>query len=114
LAAALLWGCGVEVTDPPIEVHSRDSLIGAGRIIQVSNTSNQALSKIEVQIESPAGEERRFTHDTLEGFETLEIGWKRLGGWEIPTGADVTVRCEGYLGSVTATVTASAANDSSP
>ena len=81
-------------------------MIGAGKIVQISNTSNEPLSTVEIQIEAPTGEERRFTQDTLEEFATLEIGWKKLGGWEIPTGAEVTVRCEGFLGSVKATVPA--------
>ncbi len=85
-----------------MDIQYRESLIGAGKIIQVSNTSNEALAKVEVTLRSPAGEERSFTQETLGGFEQLEIGWKKLGGWEIPAGAEVTVRCEGYLGSVSA------------
>ena len=30
-------------------------------------------------------------------YEAFEVGWKKLGGWQIPSGTEVKVRVEGYL-----------------
>lgn len=107
-----LMGCGVAIKSPPIEIQQRDSLIGAGKIVRIENTSNQLLNEIKITIEAPSGDQRTFTQDTLNGFETLELGWKKLGGWEIPLGATVKVRCKGYLGARKAVLPSERTEDS--
>ena len=93
LAAA---GCA-RFERPPVEITFRDSLLGAGKIVRLENTSNDVLTGIQVEVEAPSGETRTFTLDELAGYETIEIGWKKLGGWEIPAGSSVSVNAEGYL-----------------
>jgi hypothetical protein len=104
LCFIVTFGCNVSIEKPPIEVAHRDSLIGAGKIIQVKNTSNETLEKIEIRISSPSGEERTYTEETLGAYETFELGWKRLGGWEIQSGFEVSVRCKGYVRGVSSEI----------
>lgn len=93
LAAA----CGRSLQAPPIELGVRDSLVGAGKVIQVKNTSEQELLEVRVEIRSPDGGERSFTQDVVAGYGGFEVGWKKLGGWEVPAGAGVTIRAKGFL-----------------
>ncbi len=91
-----LSGCG-RFEAPPVELTFRDSLVGAGKIVQVANTSNQPLTGIEVTITAPTGESRSFTQVELGAYETLEIGWKKLGGWQVPPGSEIRVGAKGFL-----------------
>lgn len=97
LFASLFSGCGIAFEAPPLEIGYRDSLLGAGKIVRIENTSNGTLDGLEVRIEAPSGEERTFRHERLGPYEVLEVGWKKLGGWEVPAGARVRVRCGGFL-----------------
>jgi len=99
LIALSLSGCGQlgQLGSPPVEVLYRDSLLGQGLIVQVKNTSNQALEAVTVEVRSPEGEHRSFTEDSVEAYGLLEVGWKRLGGWKIPPGSTVTVKARGFL-----------------
>ena len=42
--------------------------------------------------------------DSVDGYSTVEVGWKKLGGWQIPEGSKVEIRADGYLRAVTATL----------
>jgi hypothetical protein len=88
--------CGGHLSQPPVEVLQRPSLVGAGVIVQIKSTTSEPLTEIEITI---SGDDREITHreDALAGYETLEIGWKKLGGWEIPEDAQIEVRASGYL-----------------
>lgn len=97
VAASCLAACGGALEAPPVELSYRESMVGAGKIVQIQNTSDQPLTDLVVTLTSPDGDSRTFNHSNLAGFERLEIGWKKLGGWEIPTGAEVRVEGEGYL-----------------
>ncbi len=92
-----LVGCGMAFEAPPLQVEERESLLGAGRIVRVQNTSDQTLTGIRVKITAPSGDERTYTHERLEGYAVFEVGWKKLGGWEVPATSRVEVKCAGFL-----------------
>lgn len=96
-AAIAALACSNSFEPPPIEIGHRESLIAAGQIVQVKNTSNEPIQKIEVTLTAPGGDERKFVQEALDGYGMFEVGWKKLGGWEIPPGTEVEVRVEGYL-----------------
>ncbi len=96
-AALGLVACSKAIDPPPIEITYRGSLVGAGEIVQIENTSNEPLEKIEVTLTAPGGDERTFVQESLAGYGSFEVGWKKLGGWEIPPGTEVEVRVKGYL-----------------
>jgi hypothetical protein len=97
-----LVGCGMAFEAPPLRVEERESLLGAGRIVRVQNTSDETLTGIRVRITAPSGDERTYTHERLEGYAVFEVGWKKLGGWEVPAASQVEVKCAGFLLSVKA------------
>jgi hypothetical protein len=97
LLALPLAGCGLQPAAPPVEISHRDSLVGQGEIIQIENTSNAALANVRVEVRAPDGESRAFVQETIGAYEVLEVGWKRLGGWQVQPGSKVSVRASGYL-----------------
>jgi hypothetical protein len=99
LISSSIWlsGCGLKLGGPPLGLSSRDSLVGAGKIVRIVNTTNEGLAALEIEITSPDGDSRSFSHPALGAYETLEVGWKKLGGWQVVEGAKVTVRVEGFL-----------------
>lgn len=96
--------CSQALDAPPIEISYRDSLIAAGKIVQITSTSNEPLERIEVSLRAPGGDERRFVQESLAGYGSFEVGWKRLGGWEIPAGTRIEVRVKGYLRTASASI----------
>lgn len=103
-------GCGGKLEAPPVEVTHRESLLGAGRIVRIKNQTNEALFDVAVTIRTANGEVG-YNQAELPGFETLEVGWKKLGGFEIPDGAEVEVKAEGYMLPVKAKLDAAKPNE---
>lgn len=90
-----LAGCGKRFERPPVEVLQRESLLGAGNIVQIKSTTKEVLTDIEVTIKSE-DREMRHTELRLGAYQTIEIGWKKLDGWQIPDSAEIEVRVAGY------------------
>jgi hypothetical protein len=98
VAAAIfmsLVGCGKQFERPPVEVLQRESLLGAGNIVQIKSTTKEELTDIEVTIKTE-DREVRHTELRLGAYQTIEIGWKKLDGWQIPDAAEIEVRVAGY------------------
>ena len=102
-----MGSCNTKLEKPPVEVTYRQSLVGAGKILQVKNQTNVPLREVEISIRSESGEVA-YKEAEIPGYEVLEVGWKKLGGYEIPEGATVEVRAAGYLLPVNARVGAPA------
>ena len=96
VAIALILSCGRSLEAPAVEVTSRDSLVGAGKIIQIKNQANEPLTEVEVTVRGAKGEVV-YSEASLGPYESFELGWKKLGGWEIPDNAEIEVRAAGYL-----------------
>ena len=76
LLISVLIGCGAATT-PPVEVFQRDSLLGIGTILIVSNPSETALESLEFRFENPNGDVKNYALDRLGAGEEIEIGWKK-------------------------------------
>ena len=96
VAMLFATGCSRQLEAPPVEVLKRESLVGAGKIVQVRSTTDEILRQIEVTIMTD-DLEMRHVEDELAGRATFEIGWKKLDGWRIPDSAEIEVRAAGYL-----------------
>ncbi|MCH9648365.1 MAG: hypothetical protein K0U98_09005 [Deltaproteobacteria bacterium] len=99
VAVVVLSGCSGKLSEPPLGLTYRDSLMGIGKILQISNLGEEALTELQIRIETPAGDVKNHTLSRLEAGELVELGWKKLDGFEIPVGAEVEVSCAGFLGS---------------
>ena len=72
--------------EPPISIGKKESLVGQGQVITVTNTSEEHLHEVVVDIKSPAGEAKQLTVPTLTPHESVNIGWLKLDGWPDPRG----------------------------
>ena len=57
-----------------------------------------------MEITAPDGTTRHFLQDVVDGYATVEVGWKKLGGWKIPPGSEIEIRTDGYVRALTATL----------
>jgi hypothetical protein len=113
LAAVLLAAsCAGKLEKPPIEITYRESFLGAGKILRLKNQTNQPLLELKVTIRSATGEVT-YEEAELPGYEVLEVGWKKLGGFQVPDGAEVEVRAQGYLLPVSAELSEAAGSGES-
>jgi hypothetical protein len=92
-----LIACSGALEAPPLDVAYRDSLVGIGKIVRITNTSAEALTDLEVRIENPNGDVKNHALPSLAGGETVELGWKKLDGFEVQMGAMVNVGAAGFV-----------------
>ncbi len=92
------------VLEPPLSIGKKESLVGQGIVITLTNTSDKHLHDVVMDIVSPAGEARQLTMPTLNPHESTSVGWLKLDGWPIPEGSKVSVSCKGYAMAVRATL----------
>ena len=95
--AVVLLGLTACALEPPVTVSQRDSVVGQGIVIGVTNTSDDYLHEVVVEITSPAGETRQFAMATLNPHESVNVGWLKLDGWPIPEGSEVSVSAKGFM-----------------
>lgn len=89
----VLSACALE---PPISIGKKESAVGQGIVVSVTNTSDEHLHDVIVSITSPAGENKQYTMATLGPHESVNVGWLKLDGWPIPVGSEVSVSAKGY------------------
>lgn len=90
----VLSACRIQ---PPVSIGQRESKMGQGIIVLVTNTSEKPLQAVRIRIEGPeGGESKEHFEPTLAPRQVLEVGWLKLDGWPIPPGAKVEVTVDGY------------------
>ncbi len=89
----LLSACGIA---PPISIGQKESTVGQGIVISLTNTSDKHLHEVVVDIESPDGEAKQFVIPTLTPHESFNLGWMKLDGWPIPKGSRVKVSAKDF------------------
>ena len=105
MAALLLLAAGCSrLQEPPLLLTWRDSFIGAGKVIRVTNASDEYLHALEFTVEGLDGTRKQHFKETLPPHQTYEFGWRELDGWEVPAGATVSIRCQEYGLAVTGIV----------
>ncbi len=92
---AALCSCS-RLEAPPLEVQYRESIVGLGKIVRITNRNVEALSRLEVRIENPNGDVKNYELASIAAGETVELGWKKLDGFQVEAGAEVAIRSEGY------------------
>lgn len=96
LSLLLVAGCSGALEAPPVDIAYRESLVGIGKIVRITNQAETALSALEVRIENPNGDVKNYTTPSLAAGQTLELGWKKLDGFQVELGAEVSLRAEGF------------------
>lgn len=96
LCLPLALACSVSLEAPPVDVEYRESLVGLGQIVRITNGHTEALTDLEVRIENPNGDVKHHAIAALAPGETVELGWKKLDGFEVAVGAELSIKGEGY------------------
>ncbi len=94
---SMLSACTIK---PPISIGQKESTVGQGIVINLTNTSDEHVHEVVVDITSPDGEAKQFVIPTLAPHESFNLGWLKLDGWPIPKGSRVKVSAKGYTLSV--------------
>ncbi len=101
IACLLVAACALK---PPISIGKKESAVGQGIVISLTNTSDEHLHDVIVSIESPEGETKQFVIPTLGPHESVNVGWLKLEGWPIPPGSEVSVTAKGFQMAVSGTL----------
>lgn len=88
---------------PPIEIAIRDSVVGRGKVIRLTNTGERQLQLISLELKGEEKEFRGVVAKTLHSHDTTEIGWAELG-FPIKTGMTLRVTCKEFPEAVEDTV----------
>jgi hypothetical protein len=83
----LAWG--VEI---PISLISKNSIIGKGKIIVITNTSDEYLHECPISVNN----NNVITLATIKPHESQNIGWMELG-YELRISDNVSISCKKYL-----------------
>jgi hypothetical protein len=91
-------GCGKSALPPPVTVTYRDSFIGVGKVIQITNTSSHHLYNVRVvgrNYEEVSSASVKAT-DHLRPHDSVEVGWLEFEAWTPAPGESVEVYCDDY------------------
>ncbi len=97
----LVTACALK---PPISIGKKESAVGQGIVVTLTNTSDEHLHDVIVSIESPEGESKQYVMPTLSPHESVNVGWLKLEGWPIPPGSKVSVTAKGFQMAVSGTL----------
>jgi hypothetical protein len=100
--AEALFGIG----EPPITLTIRESKVGAGMVLMITNTSDEPLHQITVSASNDDAKRELkevVVATTLKPHATIEVGWMELD-WAFQPGELVRVGAKGYMAYVRGTV----------
>lgn len=84
---------------PPVTLSYRDSVIGLGKVIRISNRSGHHLYNVKVvgrNVEKNSSASVKAT-DHLRPGETVEVGWAEFEAWIPIPGETVEIYCDDYI-----------------
>ena len=87
-------GLNIEALDIPLSIISKNSIIGKGKVIVVTNTSDQYLHECSISINPP--NENPIVIPTITPHSSKEIGWLEIG-YELRPNDLVSATCKKYL-----------------
>ena len=91
-------GCGQSALPPPVKVTHRQSLVGIGMVVQITNTSGHHLYNVKVvgrnirEVESAS----LVATEHLRPRDSIEVGWMEFDGWVPLPGETIEVYCDDY------------------
>jgi hypothetical protein len=83
---------------PPVGVTYRQSLVGMGMVVQITNKSSYHLYKVTVvgrNIKQVSSASVKAT-DHLSPGGSVEVGWLEFGNWVPEPGETIEVYCDNY------------------
>ena len=101
-ALALLFvfvSCDKTPMPPPVSVTYRNSFWGRGKVVQVTNTSNNHLYNVKVigrNFQEVSSASVRAT-DHLSPGSSVEVGWIQFEQWTPQPGETIEIYADDYL-----------------
>lgn len=98
IAVTSYSGCGQSALPPPVKVTHRQSLVGIGMVVQITNTSGHHLYNVKVvgrslrEVESAS----LIATEHLRPRDSIEVGWMEFDGWVPQPGETIEVYCDDY------------------
>ena len=86
-----VFGWGVEL---PLSIIPKDSMLGKGKVIVVTNISNDYVHECAVTVNQQNSE--TITIPTIKPHESKNIGWLELGS-ELRLGDQIAINCKNYI-----------------
>lgn len=84
---------------PPVAITYRDSVWGAGKVVQVTNNSSHHLYNVKVvgrnARENSSASVKATDH--LRPDETVEVGWLEFESWTPAPGETIEIYCDDYF-----------------
>lgn len=83
---------------PPVTVTFRDSLVGIGKVVQITNNSTHHLYDVKVVGRNAKQNSSASVKATehLRPGESIEVGWMEFEAWAPEPGETVEVYCEDF------------------
>ncbi|WP_437194450.1 hypothetical protein [Planctomicrobium sp. SH527] len=99
LGILFLSACHTALLPPPVVVSYRDSLWGAGKVVQIFNGSSHHLYNVCVvgrNLNEVASASVKVT-DHLPPGGTVEVGWLEFANWIPRSGETIEVYADNYV-----------------
>jgi hypothetical protein len=87
------WNLSVPTLDVPLSVISKNSIFGKGKVLVITNTSDEYLHECSVSINPP--NENPKIIPTISPHASENIGWLELG-FEIRPADLISILCKKY------------------
>ena len=93
-----LLGCGQSALPPPVKVTHRQSLVGIGMVVQITNTSGHHLYNVKVVGRNFKDVQSASVTATehLRPHTSVEVGWIEFEAWVPVPGETIEVYCDDY------------------
>ncbi len=88
---------------PPLAVAVRDSIIGNGKVLRITNTSNRPIHQVRLSLSIREEHYERVIADTIQPHDTIEYAWAE-SGFPLEKGMLIELRTSGYGGSFRDTI----------
>ena len=99
-------GCGTSALPPPVTITCRQSLLGVGMVVQISNTSGHHLYNVKVigRNYQQASSASVKACDHLAPGSVVEVGWLEFGNWVPQPGETIEVYADDYIAPAVAVI----------
>jgi hypothetical protein len=83
---------------PPVTVTYRDSAVGLGKVVQITNSSSHHLYNVKVTGRNVGKNESASVRATehLRPGDTVEVGWLEFESWTPIPGETIEIYCDDY------------------
>jgi hypothetical protein len=92
-------------SEPPVSILFRSSMVGLGKVMVITNTSDKPLYEVAVKANNHKLHEEvnRVVAVTLEPSRSIDVGWMEIN-WMFQPGENFRISARGYPGSFIGTV----------